>query len=35
MTDYIIFAMTKQERRSKLINTSNRMVTVNKREKSF
>lgn len=35
MADYIIFAMTKQEKKDKLINTSNRMITVNKREKSF
>lgn len=35
LADYIIFAMTKQERKSKKINTSNRMVTINKRETSF
>lgn len=35
MTDYIIFAMDKQERKQKKILTDNRMVTVNKRETSF
>lgn len=35
MADYIIFAMTKEERKEKKINTENRMVTVNKRETSF
>ena len=35
LADYIIFAMTKQERKSKKINTDNRMVTINKRETSF
>ncbi len=35
MSDYIIFAMTKEERKNKNINTTNRMVTVNKRERSF
>lgn len=35
MADYIIFAMTKEERKNKTINTENRMITVNKREKSF
>lgn len=35
MSNYIIFAMTKQERKSRKINTDNRMVTVNKRQTSF
>lgn len=35
LTDYIIFAMDKQERKEKKILTDNRMVTVNKRETSF
>ena len=35
LADYIIFAMTKEERKAKNINTSNRMVTINKREMSF
>lgn len=35
LSDYIIFAMTKEERKNKKINTDNRMVTVNKREISF
>lgn len=35
LTDYIIFAMDKQERKEKRILTDNRMVTVNKRETSF
>ena len=35
LADYIIFAMTKQERKSKKINTDNRMVTINKREMSL
>ena len=35
LADYIIFAMTKKERKEKKITTENRMVTVNKRETSF
>lgn len=35
LSDYIIFAMDKQERKEKKILTSNRMVTVNKRETSY
>lgn len=35
LSDYIIFAMDKQERKSKKVLTENRMVTVNKRETSF
>ena len=35
LADYIIFAMTKEEKRSKQINTDNRMITINKRETSF
>lgn len=33
--DYIIFAMDKQERKSKTILTDNRLTTINKRETSF
>lgn len=35
LSDYIIFAMDKQERKNKKILTDNRMVTVNKRETSY
>ncbi len=35
LTDYIIFAMDKEERKEKKILTANRMVTVNKRETSY
>ena len=35
LSDYIIFAMDKEERKKKKILTENRMVTVNKRETSF
>ena len=35
LTDYIIFAMDKEERKEKKILTDNRMVTVNKRETSY
>lgn len=35
LSDYIIFAMDKEERKKKNVLTSNRMVTVNKRETSF
>lgn len=35
LADYIIFAMDKEEQKSKKIITDNRMVTVNKRETSF
>ena len=35
LADYIIFAMTKKEKKQKNINTQNRMVTINKRETSF
>ena len=35
LADYIIFAMTKKEKKQKNINTDNRMVTINKRETSF
>ena len=35
LTDYIIFAMDKEERKRKKILTDNRMVTVNKRETSY
>lgn len=35
LSNYIIFAMTKKEKKQKNINTDNRMVTINKRETSF
>lgn len=35
LSDYIIFAMDKEERKKKKILTDNRMITVNKRETSF
>lgn len=35
LSDYIIFAMDKQERKQRQILTDNHMVTVNKRETSF
>lgn len=35
LTDYIIFAMDKEERKKKKILTDNHMITVNKRETSF
>lgn len=35
LSDYIIFAMDKEERKKKNILTDNRMVTVNRRETSF
>lgn len=35
LSDYIIFAMTKQEKKEKKILTDNRLVTVNKRETSY
>ena len=35
MADYLVFAMTKEEKKNKTINTENRMVTINKRETSF
>lgn len=35
MADYIIFAMTKEQKKQKKITTQNRMVTINKREISF
>ena len=35
LTDYIIFAMDKEERKQKKISTANRMKTINKRETSF
>ena len=35
LSDYIIFAMDKEERKEKKILTDNHMVTVNKRETSF
>ena len=35
LSDYIIFAMDKEERKQKNILTDNRMITVNKRETSY
>jgi hypothetical protein len=35
LTNYIVFAMDKEERKNKQILTENRMITVNKRETSF
>lgn len=35
LTDYLIFAMEKEEKKTKKILTENRMTTVNKRETSF
>lgn len=35
LSDYIVFALTKEQKRSKIINTDNRMITINKRETSF
>ena len=35
LSDYIIFAMDKEERKKKKILTDNRLITVNKRETSF
>ena len=35
LSDYIIFAMDKEERKQKKILTENRLVTVNKRETSY
>lgn len=35
LANYIIFAMTKKEKKQKTINTDNRMITVNKRQTSF
>lgn len=35
LADYIIFALTKSEKKSKNINTQNRMITINKRQVSM
>lgn len=35
LTDYIVSAMTPEEKKEKKILTDNRMVTINKRETSF
>ena len=35
LANYIIFAMTKKQKKEKTINTDNRMVTINRRETSF
>ena len=35
LADYIIFAMTKEEKKSYKINTQNRLVTIKKRQMSF
>ena len=35
MSDYIVSAMTPEEKKEKMILTDNRMITVNKRETSY
>lgn len=35
LTDYIIYAMTKEEKRNKKIITENRRITIDRRERSF
>ncbi len=35
LADYLIFAMNKKEKKQRLINTDNRMYTVNKRQTSY
>ena len=35
LADYVIFAMTKKQKKEKNINTDNRMITINRRETSF
>ena len=35
LSDYIVSAMTPEEKKSKMILTDNRMITVNKRETSY
>lgn len=35
LSDYIIFAMDKEEKKEKKIITDNRMITINKRETSY
>ena len=35
LANYMIFAMTKEEKKQKTINTQNRLITINKRETSF
>ncbi len=35
LANYIIFAMDKQQKKQKMINTDNRMITINKRQTSF
>ena len=35
LADYIIFAMTKEQKKTKTINTENRMITINKRQTSY
>ena len=35
ITDYIVSAMTPEEKKQKMILTDNRMITINKRETSF
>ena len=35
LSDYIVFAMTKKEKKEKKILTNNRLVTIKKRETSF
>lgn len=35
LSDYIVFAMSKEEKKEKKIITDNRMITINKRETSY
>ena len=35
LSNYLVFALTKEQKKSKIINTDNRMVTINKRQTSF
>ena len=35
LANYIVFAMNKQQKKQKIINTENRMITVNKRQTSY
>ena len=35
LANYIIFAMSKEQKKEKKINTQNRMITINRRETSF
>lgn len=35
LADYIVFAMTKEQKKQRKINTDNRMITINKRQVSY